>query len=123
MFSNKCLGELKYEGTTAAIFMAGLFLSFLIDYLGARFVQWRQGKQAGGGTEVSAVGEDNKSSNASASAVSDPEASHIHGVPHSHGPMRAATPMEARINVLNLEAGVIFHSIRKFTFRHKLVSS
>jgi zinc transporter 1/2/3 len=44
MFGNECLGELQYEGTTAAIFMAGLFLSFLADYVGARFVQWRQKK-------------------------------------------------------------------------------
>ena len=46
MFGNSCLGELKYEGTTAAIFLAGLFLSFLIDYLGARFVAWRQARNA-----------------------------------------------------------------------------
>ncbi|KAI0576796.1 zinc/iron transporter protein [Pyrenophora tritici-repentis] len=107
MFGNSCLGELKYEGTTAAIFMAGLFLSFLIDYLGARFVQWRQGKQVGGNADVSTVRSNDKSSNTSTSAPADPESNHS----HAHGSARALTPMEAKINVMNLEAGIIFHSI------------
>lgn len=38
MFGNDCLGELEYEGTTAAILMAGLFLSFLVEYVGNRVV-------------------------------------------------------------------------------------
>ncbi|KAG5942660.1 hypothetical protein E4U53_007200 [Claviceps sorghi] len=38
MFGNKCLGNLGYEGTTAAILMAGIFLSFLVEYLGHRIV-------------------------------------------------------------------------------------
>ncbi|EFQ86452.1 hypothetical protein PTNB73_04067 [Pyrenophora teres f. teres] len=109
MFGNSCLGELKYEGTTAAIFMAGLFLSFLIDYLGARFVQWRQARQVGGITETSTVRRDDKSSNTSTSAPMDPESNH--GGSHSHGAARALTPMEEKINVMNLEAGIIFHSI------------
>lgn len=38
MFNNKCLGELGYESTTSAIVMAGLFLSFLVEYIGHRIV-------------------------------------------------------------------------------------
>ncbi|KAG6031337.1 hypothetical protein E4U41_007607 [Claviceps citrina] len=38
MFGNKCLGDLGYEGTTAAILMAGIFLSFLVEYIGQRIV-------------------------------------------------------------------------------------
>jgi zinc transporter 1/2/3 len=38
MFANDCVGELKYEGTTSAIVMAGLFLSFLVEYFGSRIV-------------------------------------------------------------------------------------
>lgn len=112
MFSNECLGRLEYEGTTAAIFMAGLFLSFLVDYLGARFVQWRQSKQAGNSTEVAAATGDSKAGEVSSAPSSDHGSSHGHGG-HSHGPMRKATPMEEKINVINLEAGIIFHSIRK----------
>lgn len=112
MFSNECLGRLEYEGTTAAIFMAGLFLSFLIDYLGARFVQWRQGKHASSSTEVAAA-TDSKTDEVSSAPSSNHGSSHGHGG-HAHGLMRKATPMEEKINVMNLEAGIIFHSIRKF---------
>jgi zinc transporter 1/2/3 len=112
MFGNSCLGALKYEGTTAAVFMAGLFLSFLADYLGARFVQWRQKKHAASDTEVRPNGGSDKA--ASTSTNPDNEVAHSHGHGgHSHGAMHAATPMEEKINVMNLEAGIIFHSIRK----------
>lgn len=45
MFGNKCLGELKYEGTTAAIVMAGLFLSFFIEFIVHRTMKWQAGKK------------------------------------------------------------------------------
>ncbi|WQF78816.1 Putative zinc/iron permease [Colletotrichum destructivum] len=38
MFGNECLGALEYEGTTSAIVMAGIFLSFLVEYIGKRMV-------------------------------------------------------------------------------------
>ena len=114
MFANPCLGVLEYEATTSAIFMAGLFLSFVIDYLGARFVQWRQSKQAGSSAEVATVGVDDKSATNSSSTAPDNEFMRSHGIAHAHGPVRMATPMEERINVLNLEAGIIFHSIRTY---------
>ncbi|KAI4931709.1 hypothetical protein J4E85_004305 [Alternaria conjuncta] len=109
MFANQCLGVLEYEATTAAIFMAGLMLSFLVDYLGARFVQWRQGKHTAPSTEVAASGD--KSGNSSPSAEPTHDFNRSHGIVHAHGPMREATPMEEKINVMNLEAGIIFHSI------------
>jgi hypothetical protein len=116
MFGNSCLGELQYEGTTAAIFMAGLFLSFVVDYLGARFVQWRQNKHAGTSAEVPSTTADDKSAGSSTSASPNNGLANGHG--HAHGPMRAATPMEEKINVMNLEAGIIFHSIRKTSTIH-----
>ena len=113
MFGNECLGELQYEGTTAAIFMAGLVLSFVVDYAGARFVQWRQNKRVGSSAEVptAALAGDDKSADTSASTTPDHEFMSSHG--HAHGLKRHATPMEEKINVMNLEAGIIFHSIRK----------
>ncbi|KAH4203711.1 hypothetical protein HBI04_020110 [Parastagonospora nodorum] len=110
MFSNSCLGELQYEGTTAAIFMAGLFLSFLVDYLGARFVQWRQNKHVSGSAEVPAATGDDKSAG-SGTASQDTDVLRGHGHGHAHGVAREPTPMEEKINVMNLEAGIIFHSI------------
>ncbi|KAH6982872.1 hypothetical protein BKA56DRAFT_484285 [Ilyonectria sp. MPI-CAGE-AT-0026] len=38
MFGNDCIGELGYEGTTSAIVMAGIFLSFLVEFIGQRVV-------------------------------------------------------------------------------------
>ncbi|KAK3987643.1 hypothetical protein QBC44DRAFT_245352 [Cladorrhinum sp. PSN332] len=45
MFQNECLGELSYEATASAILMAGIFLSFLIEYAGSRLVDWHQSKE------------------------------------------------------------------------------
>lgn len=122
MFANKCLGELDYEATTAAIFLAGLFLSFVVDYLGARFVQWRQNTRVGGDSEVAPYRTDSeahtntseeKVTSGSAPATPNNEFMRSHGIPHAHGAVHEATPMEEKINVMNLEAGIIFHSIRK----------
>ncbi|RGP78556.1 zinc transporter [Fusarium longipes] len=38
MFSNQCIGELGYEATTSALVMAGIFLSFVVEYIGNRVV-------------------------------------------------------------------------------------
>src|SRR5690242_15556276 len=107
MFGNECLGELQYEGTTAAVFLAGLFLSFLADYFGARFVQWRAKKQTSTDSEIS--GTPSNGSDKAVSAISTPENElhHSHSLPHAHGPVHSATPMEEKINVLNLEAGIV----------------
>ncbi|KAM0425439.1 hypothetical protein ACHAPT_009228 [Fusarium lateritium] len=45
MFGNECLGELLYEATTAAIVMAGLFISFLIEYFVHRAMRWQESKE------------------------------------------------------------------------------
>ncbi|KAL2691206.1 hypothetical protein Neosp_001587 [[Neocosmospora] mangrovei] len=45
MFGNECLGELLYEATTAAIVMAGLFISFLIEYFVHRAMRWQENKE------------------------------------------------------------------------------
>lgn len=87
MFQNQCLGELSYEATTAAILMAGIFLSFLVEYLGNRLVQWHGAKSVAGSVE-----------------------SAPHG--HAHSLPAARTDM---VNISVLEAGVIFHSLRRFS--------
>ncbi|KAH6636145.1 hypothetical protein F5144DRAFT_167333 [Chaetomium tenue] len=46
MFGNECLEGVMYEATTAAILMAGLFMSFFVEYLGYRFVKSRAKKAA-----------------------------------------------------------------------------
>ncbi|KAL2270774.1 hypothetical protein VTJ83DRAFT_145 [Remersonia thermophila] len=52
MFQNDCLGELAYEATAAAILMAGLFLSFFVEYLGSRLIQWHESKARDGSVET-----------------------------------------------------------------------
>lgn len=111
MFGNECLGELQYEGTTAAVFLAGLFLSFLADYLGVRFVQWRQKKRTGADSETRGITTEGNDKGVSASASPEDDLNGSHGSPHAHGPFHHATVLEEKINVLNLEAGIIFHSI------------
>jgi solute carrier family 39 (zinc transporter), member 1/2/3 len=79
MFGNKCLGELGYEATTSAVLMAGLFLSFIVEYAGHRVVN----------SKVKA-----------AEALSQAEKS-------------KATLSTEVVSILVMEAGIIFHSLRK----------
>ncbi|KAK7932534.1 Zip-domain-containing protein [Apiospora marii] len=49
MFENKCLGQLDYEATPAAILLAGVFVSFVVEFLSHRFFsrpQESEGQQA-----------------------------------------------------------------------------
>jgi zinc transporter 1/2/3 len=78
MFTNECLGGLTYESTAASIVMAGIFLSFLVDYIGQRYVQYRsESKET------------------------------------TEGVSTAADYSNDTLKVLILEAGIIFHSLRK----------
>lgn len=45
MFQNPCVGDLGYEGTAAAILMAGIFISFLVEYFGERIMKARIAKK------------------------------------------------------------------------------
>ena len=46
MFTNPCLEGIEFEGTTSAIVMAGLFVSFLVDFLIQRAAQAESAKSA-----------------------------------------------------------------------------
>lgn len=112
MFANECLGELKYEATTAAVFMAGLFLSFLVDYIGARFILWRQSKKKivliihiDADTERSTPTSSDKTS-----SVTGAHALHIHRTAHANG------TADEKLGVVVLEAGIIFHSLCMCSF-------
>ncbi|KLU86022.1 zinc/iron transporter [Magnaporthiopsis poae ATCC 64411] len=47
MFANRCLGRLEYEGVTSAIVMAGIFVSFAVEYVGKRIVLARAARAPG----------------------------------------------------------------------------
>jgi zinc transporter 1/2/3 len=108
MLTNDCVGELAYEGVTAAIFMAGLFLSFLVDYLGARFILWRQTKRGASDNEIPSTqtsGEskmDSAPPNGQATLTHDDDrGAHV----HMHG------NADEKVGVMVLEAGILFHSL------------
>lgn len=44
MFTNPCLTGITFEGTTAAVVMGGLFMSFLVEFIGQRFVRHKMAK-------------------------------------------------------------------------------
>lgn len=71
MFTNKCLA-IEYEGTTAAIVMAGIFVSFAADYVTHRLADAMLARRPG------------------------------------------STYNGDFVTVMVLEAGIIFHSLRKW---------
>ncbi|KAK4166328.1 hypothetical protein QBC43DRAFT_377249 [Cladorrhinum sp. PSN259] len=83
MFQNECLGELSYEATASAILMAGLFLSFLVEYAGSRLVEWHQSKERARNIET--------------------------GSDSDQAPV--STSRSDMVNITVLESGIIFHSL------------
>jgi zinc transporter 1/2/3 len=101
MFANDCLGELSYEATTSAIVMAGILVSFMIECGGRRLVAWRQSKRSlAEASEASTVTENVQSKEAAAVVR--------HGC-HGFGDLKKVD----KLSVIVLEAGLIFHSVRK----------
>lgn len=84
MFSNPCVGDLGYEGTTSAVLMGGLFLSFMVEYIGQRVVSAKVRSEA---------------------VLSRKERT------------KALFSSEV-VGILVMEAGIIFHSLRKSQQRH-----
>lgn len=99
MFGNDCLGELEYEATTTSIILAGVFLSFLVEYVGHRIVCARRPKEAPSELEP------------------EHQNGHVHHhnnvlaqLGHSHGPEDPTSP-DTKFSVMVMEAGIIFHSV------------
>jgi zinc transporter 1/2/3 len=103
MFANHCLGGLKYEATTAAIVMAGIVLSFVPEYVGARIFLWRLSKHSSPASPTPEQTQDSKG------AASD-EAPVSHHLIHS-GDGQEQSPALQKLKVNIMEAGIIFHSL------------
>lgn len=101
MFENECIGTLDYEGTTSAIVMAGIFLSFLVEYLGLRLVASRAAKSA----ESSAFQSQQETAKGSPAPSHDISRNPFAAVDHHHG------GPNNKLSVLVMEAGILFHSI------------
>ncbi|POS79551.1 ZIP Zinc transporter [Diaporthe helianthi] len=106
MFTNECIGELGYEGTTSAIVMAGIFLSFLVEYLGLRIVAAHAARNPQTPAAAApAIGERSKSDASSSSPPPEPSRTAFESLDHHHaGP-------NSHLSVLIMEAGILFHSI------------
>ncbi|RPB23756.1 Zip-domain-containing protein [Terfezia boudieri ATCC MYA-4762] len=107
LFTNPCIGHLKFEATASAIAMAGIFSAFLVEYVGDRILQIRaKNKQTLAIADLqaseAAVGKDDTGSEPH---VHNHVHTHSHGA-HSHGPA-----VNDKLSVLVMEAGIIFHSI------------
>ncbi|KAI5856877.1 ZIP zinc transporter-domain-containing protein [Tricharina praecox] len=104
MFTNDCVGELKYEATTTAVVMAGLLLAFSVEYAGNRIINARNARRAAAApANLESSGE---SPSASIASGEKPEAE----IAHSHAPTHAE-PGDDKLSVLVMEMGIIFHSI------------
>lgn len=112
MLTNECITwPERYEGTTAAIVMAGIFLSFLVEYIGSRIIMRMYVKRDGNETASQSrdsgadSGEENSKSTAEASLA------HVgHGL-HDHAGTFFMHPQQQKLSVMVVEAGIIFHSI------------
>ena len=89
--------------------MAGLFLSFLIDYLSARFIMWRQAKDEPVSDTEKPPSATDKSLSEASKGPTDPTGIHTSHIPNS---AHVHDDAGEKLSVLVLEAGVIFHSLR-----------
>lgn len=109
MFTNDCLGELEYEATTSAVVMAGIFLAFLVEYIGHRIILAR-------GSKTPATTPENPDQSPTESKEQPnthqcQQSNALAGLGHSHGSPHDPTKPTTKFSVLVMEAGVLFHSI------------
>ncbi|KAH8601760.1 ZIP zinc transporter-domain-containing protein [Bisporella sp. PMI_857] len=105
MFSNECLGELKYEATATSIAMAGGFLAFLVDYIAHRLAHWRRGMGE------APISEQNSTNEEISKTVEAKAAPPLAAISHHHTHHSLVSTGNDAISVLVLEAGIIFHSL------------
>lgn len=107
MFTNDCLGELAFEATTSSIVMAGIFISFLTEYIGHRVILARAPRlPAGDSTPESGTHSPKESPTHQQSQTAT-----LAALGHNHGAPMDPTRPNSKLSVLVMEAGVIFHSV------------
>ena len=98
MFNNECIGTIRYEATATAVAMAGVFLSFLIEYIGMRIILHRSPPSPDVQSEATSPANHQKGGGIGLTDLG-----------HHHG----QSIENSKLSVLVMEAGIIFHSIRK----------
>ncbi|USW48516.1 Putative zinc/iron permease [Septoria linicola] len=101
MFSNECIGTLGYEGTTSAIVMAGIFICFLIEYIGTRFVASRHSHEG----DLPAHAQNVRDKGTQSPNASEETRDAFMAMDHHHG------GANNKLSVAVMEAGIIFHSV------------
>ncbi|KAA8917127.1 hypothetical protein TRICI_000723 [Trichomonascus ciferrii] len=92
MWDNDCLGTLQYESTSTAITMAGLFLAFLLEYIGSRMTK--------------------KFSTVEPTSTNDVEQnSEQHSDTKNDSTEQCLVQPNSHVSVAVMEAGIVFHSI------------
>lgn len=109
MFTNECLGDLDYEATASSLVMAGIFLSFLVEFVGHRIVVAKMPSQ---------TDQPSLSASSSRSTKGDDETSHAPPTAntlatsgHDHAATRDPTNVNSKVSVYVMESGILFHSI------------
>lgn len=106
MWGNDCMGELQYESTGTAITMAGIFLAFLIEYIGHRAVQWRSNSLKSNDKLEHNSSLPNSEVDSTEKATAKATNSEVHNH-HEH----ALLMPKDKVSVLMMEMGIVFHSI------------
>ncbi|KAJ9481035.1 hypothetical protein VN97_g12476 [Penicillium thymicola] len=111
MFTNECLGELEYEATTSAVVVAGIFIAFLLEYIGHRIIVARNSKK--NSTETVSSESESQQTQLKGQHGDSPDQQQqctLAGLGHTHGSMDLTGP-NSKFSVMVMEAGILFHSI------------
>ncbi|KAL8940341.1 MAG: hypothetical protein Q9216_002853 [Gyalolechia sp. 2 TL-2023] len=96
MFSNECLGVLKYEATTTSIVVAGAFLTFLLQYTSFRLFEARS-------RNLASKSDDGHAGSINGDSSEESSQTHVR--------VKEQVPnMDDPLSVMILEMGIIFHS-------------
>ena len=112
MFANKCIGNLEYEATAAAIALAGAFVTFLLDFFATRHLAHHHSHSTyttseGESSYVTSPGGEKEINNHDG-VVTDQNRFLELGHGHAH---HIPSDRDKKWQVILLEAGIIFHSI------------
>ncbi|KGO40354.1 Zinc/iron permease [Penicillium expansum] len=111
MFTNECLGELEYEATTSAVVVAGIFIAFLLEFIGHRIIVARNSKNS----PAEAIPSESESQQTQQKGQHDHSSDQqqqptVACLGHSHGSFDLTGP-NSKFSVMVMEAGILFHSI------------
>ncbi|KAL1624653.1 high-affinity Zn(2+) transporter zrt1 [Neofusicoccum ribis] len=112
MLTNECIDYVvDYEGTAAAIMMAGIFLAFLIEYLGARILFWKSDRHAHASTSDSSTDHNvggGSVESGNGKAIPNNTLTTLAGCGNS---LSHVNPGQEKLAVTVMETGIIFHSL------------